>query len=149
MREFCESCSGVVQKNKRKVALTCDKSLANPNPGRVYCLYTHVRPKTQNTRAQSINTLEAHTHHSNTTVQAPSLRAAHLGLKRGAGGPRTTFTQTSRCATAAVPTASPTSQAPISTTQTNSAPATLHSLPCAALRHRSSLSIFIYMIYIH
>ena len=30
MREFCESCSGVVQKNKRKVALTCDKSLANP-----------------------------------------------------------------------------------------------------------------------
>ena len=32
MREFCESCSGVVQKNKRKVALTCDKSLANPKP---------------------------------------------------------------------------------------------------------------------
>ena len=31
LREFCESCSGVVQKNKRKVALTCDKSLANPN----------------------------------------------------------------------------------------------------------------------
>ena len=30
MREFRESCSGVVQKNKRKVALTCDKSLANP-----------------------------------------------------------------------------------------------------------------------
>ena len=58
------------------------RSRLYPIPGRVYCLYTHVRPKTQNTRAQSINTLEAHTHHSNTTVQAPSLRAAALHTSR-------------------------------------------------------------------
>ena len=50
-----------------------------------------------------------------------------------------------RCATATVPTASHTSQAPISTTQdANSASAALHASPCAALRPRSSLSIFIY-----
>ena len=51
-----------------------------------------------------------------------------------------------RCATATVPTASHTSQAPISTTQdANSASAALHASPCAALRPRSSLSIYIFI----
>ena len=49
-----------------------------------------------------------------------------------------------RCATATVPTASHTSQAPISTTQdANSASAALHASPCAALRPRSSLLTYI------
>ena len=49
-----------------------------------------------------------------------------------------------RCATATVPTASHTSQAPISTTEdANSASAALHASPCAALRPRSSLLTYI------
>ena len=53
-----------------------------------------------------------------------------------------------RCATATVPTASHTSQAPISTTQdANSASAALHAPPCAALRPRSSLSTYIFSRY--
>ena len=53
-----------------------------------------------------------------------------------------------RCATATVPTASHTSQAPISTTQdANSASAALHASPCAALRPRSSLSTYIFTIH--
>ena len=49
-----------------------------------------------------------------------------------------------RCATATVPTASHTPQAPISTTEdANSASAALHASPCAALRPRSSLLTYI------
>ena len=49
-----------------------------------------------------------------------------------------------RCATATVPTASHTSQAPISTTHdANSASAALHESPCAALRPRFSLLTYI------
>ena len=49
-----------------------------------------------------------------------------------------------RCATATVPTASHTSQVPISTTHdANSASAALHESPCAALRPRSSLSVYL------
>ena len=32
LQNFCESCGYVVQKNERKVALTCNESLAKANP---------------------------------------------------------------------------------------------------------------------
>ena len=81
-----------------------------------------------------------------TSEPRPGPRSTHNAQKWPLGHRRGTMP---RCATATVPTASHTSQVPTSTTEdANSASAALHASPCAALRPRSSLSTYIYTLYI-